>query len=40
MKPAAKPDEPLPATLAFVLTMGVLFVVGWFALFALLTVRW
>ena len=32
-------DEPLPATLGFVLTMGVLFAIGWFMMFALLKER-
>ncbi|MGP6190725.1 MAG: hypothetical protein ACLPSH_11735 [Vulcanimicrobiaceae bacterium] len=32
-------EEPLPATLGFVFTIGVLFAVGWFALFALLRDR-
>jgi hypothetical protein len=33
-------DEPLPATVTFVFTMGILFLVGWFAMFALLKARW
>ena len=33
-------DEPLPATLAFVSALGVLIVVGWFAMYILLRVRW
>jgi len=33
-------DEPLPATLAFVFTIGILIVLGWFAMFALLRSRW
>jgi hypothetical protein len=33
-------DEPLPATLAFVFTMGILILAGWFAMFALLRARW
>ncbi|HEY8320615.1 MAG TPA: hypothetical protein VIG46_02320 [Candidatus Baltobacteraceae bacterium] len=32
-------DEPLPTTLAFVLTMGALFFVGWLLMFALLRAR-
>lgn len=39
-KTPAQTDEPLPATLAFVLTIGVLFFVGWFAMFFLLKARW
>jgi hypothetical protein len=33
-------DEPLPATLAFVFTLGGLIVVGWFGMFLLLQARW
>ena len=33
-------DTPLPGTLRFVFTLGVAFLIGWFALFALLTERW
>jgi hypothetical protein len=33
-------DEPLPATMAFVFAIGVLILVGWFAMFALLRARW
>jgi hypothetical protein len=33
-------DEPLPATLAFVFTLGALIVVGWFAMYVLLRARW
>lgn len=33
-------EEPLPATLTFVLLMGVTFVVLWFGLFAMLKARW
>jgi hypothetical protein len=33
-------DEPLPATLLFVSVMGILFVIGWFAMFLLLRARW
>ena len=33
-------DAPLPATLAFVLTIGGLIVVGWVAMFLLLRARW
>ena len=34
------PDEPLPATFAFVFTLGGAILVGWFAMFALLRARW
>jgi hypothetical protein len=34
-----KPDEPLPATLRFVLVMGATFLVGWLLMFALLKAR-
>jgi len=33
-------DEPLPATLGFVFSLGAFILVGWFALFALLKARW
>jgi len=33
-------DEPLPATLVFVSGLGVLILVGWFAMFFLLRARW
>lgn len=33
-------DEPLPATLSFVFTLGGLILVGWFAMFVLLRARW
>jgi hypothetical protein len=33
-------DEPLPATAIFVFTMGILFLIGWVAMFALLRSRW
>jgi predicted pyridoxine 5'-phosphate oxidase superfamily flavin-nucleotide-binding protein len=33
-------DEPLPATMTFVFTIGVLILIGWFAMFALLRARW
>jgi hypothetical protein len=33
-------DEPLPATLTFVLTLGVSFAVLWFGVFLLLRARW
>jgi len=38
----AKPqkDEPLPATLRFVFSIGVLFAVGWFLMYWLLRDRW
>jgi hypothetical protein len=38
MEPAR--EEPLPATLIFVFGLGVLIVVGWFAMFVLLRARW
>jgi hypothetical protein len=34
------PDEPLPGTLTFVLTMGAVFIVLWFLMFWLLKARW
>jgi hypothetical protein len=33
-------DEPLPATLVFVFSVGALILVGWFAMLALLWSRW
>ena len=39
-QPEAPHDEPLPATLAFVLTLGALLLIGWFAMWALLLHRW
>jgi hypothetical protein len=33
-------DKPLPATLIFVLTLGGVIFVGWFAMFALLHKEW
>lgn len=39
-KEDAPQDEPLPGTLAFVFTMGAVFVVLWFLMFVLLKVRW
>lgn len=33
-------ETPLPGTLRFVLVMGALFAVLWFAMFALLRSRW
>jgi hypothetical protein len=33
-------DEPLPATLRFVLSLGALLLVGWLLMFALLLHRW
>lgn len=33
-------DEPLPATLTFVVIMGVTFAVLWFGLFVLMRERW
>jgi len=34
------PDEPLPATLAFVFSLGGLIVAGWLAMYVLLRARW
>jgi hypothetical protein len=34
------PEEPLPATLTFVLLMGAIFIVLWFGMFAILKARW
>ena len=33
-------DEPLPATLAFVFSLGGFILLGWFAMYALLRARW
>jgi hypothetical protein len=33
-------DEPLPATLAFVFSIGAFILVGWFAMYVLLRARW
>ena len=33
-------DRPLPATVAFVIGLGILIVGGWFLMFHLLTTRW
>jgi hypothetical protein len=33
-------DEPLPATRAFVFTIGGLIAAGWFAMYMLLRARW
>jgi hypothetical protein len=33
-------DPPLPATVAFVIGLGIFFVIGWLLMFRLLTVRW
>jgi hypothetical protein len=40
--PAMEPqrDEPLPATTLFVFGIGLLFAVGWFAMYVLLRDRW
>jgi hypothetical protein len=38
--PTKERDEPLPLTLGFVLVMGALIVIGWFAMFLLLQNRW
>ena len=35
-----EPEEPLPATLTFVLLIGVTFLVLWFGIFMLLKERW
>lgn len=32
-------DEPLPATMLFVMTMGAAFLIGWLLMFALLKER-
>lgn len=39
-EPIPTRDEPLPATFAFVMTMGGLFAVGWILMFLLLRSRW
>lgn len=39
-RPQGSQDEPLPATLTFVLGLGALLVLGWLAMFALLLHRW
>ena len=39
-QPEAPQDEPLPATLTFVLMLGGLLLVGWLAMFFLLLHRW
>lgn len=41
-EPASSQEKemPLPATLTFVLLMGVTFVILWFGIFALLKGRW
>lgn len=33
-------DTPLPATVAFVFVLGLLFFGGWFLMYHLLVVRW
>ena len=33
-------DGPLPATLAFVFSLGGLILIGWFAMYVLLRARW
>lgn len=33
-------DEPLPATLLFVFSLGSLILIGWFAMYFLLRARW
>jgi hypothetical protein len=39
-QPHPAPDEPLPATMAFVLGLAVAIAVGWTAMFFLLASRW
>jgi hypothetical protein len=39
-KPDPAPEAPLSATMRFVFTIGVLFVLGWYAMFVLLRARW
>lgn len=38
--PESQIDEPLPQTLRFVIVLGILILVGWFLMFALLQARW
>ena len=38
--PEPRKDEPLPATLAFVLVMGSAILIGWLAMFVILKERW
>jgi hypothetical protein len=33
-------DEPLPATLTFVFSLGAFILIGWFILYAVLRSRW
>jgi hypothetical protein len=33
-------DEPLPATLIFVFSIGIAILIGWFAMWALTVARW
>jgi hypothetical protein len=33
-------DPPLPATVRFVIGLGIFFVVGWLLMFRLMLVRW
>ena len=40
MNKRVKDEQPLPATLAFVLTFGTAILLGWFAMFVLLKDRW
>ena len=40
MNRPARDDEPLPATLGFVLVMGTAIIIGWFAMFLILKARW
>ena len=39
-QPEESHDEPLPATLTFVLILGATLLVGWLAMFFLLLRRW
>lgn len=39
-EPTGAEETPLPATLTFVLLLGVTFVILWFGVFAVLKERW
>lgn len=39
-EPAPPGETPLPATLTFVMLMGVTFLILWFGIFAILKARW
>ena len=39
-KPKPQLDEPLPATLRFVVAIGIFIFIGWFLMFVLLEDRW